>query len=244
MLGWDQDSMAARGRKQCKPELLVPCGTCSLYVSEAGFWYLFCIWHLEIQLESIYIGLPWGRVTAGWFWLLLACFLCCLDLCKAVFGLRGSDSRQTALWGHCCYEMKGPQCSSFAFEGVHWSCRTCWPQRVAARAPLAVLWPHPSPCPCPPSLTCPSLPWSGLFSACLRGSGKPQAHLPKAKAPKHIHTWDWLLEFCTADLVSHTLIPQGLHKRDQGQVAFVRTQVKERFQMLSHFSIFCQHCLQ
>lgn len=49
--------MAARGREQRKPELHVPCVTCNPYVSEPGFWYLFRIRHLEIQLESISIGL-------------------------------------------------------------------------------------------------------------------------------------------------------------------------------------------
>lgn len=48
---------------------------------------------------------------------------------------------------------------------------------------------------CVPSPPCPSLWWFGLRSACHRVSAKPRAHLPRTKAPKYIHMWDWLLVF-------------------------------------------------
>lgn len=240
--------MAARGREQRKPQLHMPRVTCSLYDSEAGFWCLFCIRHLEIQLESIYIGLAWGRgewwLPPGWFWLVLAHSLCCLDPCKAVFGLRGSDSLQTAFWGHCCREMTGPQCSSFAFEGMpglQWMPRT---RRVAgsrdARVPITV------PCGRIPPLACVLLPLLILLCGGV-GCAQPisegrQSPGPTCPGPRHPNASTcgsgcWSLPY-------NTLSPAGLHKCDQGQFAFGRIQGKERFETLSRFSIICQHCLQ
>lgn len=74
----------------------MPYITYSLYVSEAGD--LFCIRHMEIHLESLSTELSWERgewwLLPGWVWLILAHFLCCLDLCKAVFEPRGPDPIQ------------------------------------------------------------------------------------------------------------------------------------------------------
>lgn len=228
--------MAAWGREQRKPELHMPCITCSCYVSKTGFWYLFCIRNLEIKLESIYSGLGWGRgerrLPPGWFWLALAHFLCCLDLHKAVFDLRGSVSIQTAFWGHCCHEVTGPQRSSFAFKGthsLHWSYRTCWPGCIAcsqdAWVPIAAPWPHPSPSPCPPSPPHPSLWRAGLRSAYLRGSTKPWVHLPRAKAPKCIHIWDWLL----VSPLQHP-VPRGLTEMWPGTVCICEDSGKRKVQ--------------
>lgn len=146
----------------------MPYITYRLCVSEAGVLYLFCIRHMEIQLASLSIVLDWGRgeswLLSGWVWLILAHFLCCLDLCKAVFEPRGAGPIQTAFWGHCGHEMTGPQHRSSAVKempSVCWSHWTPWPGHVAysqdAWVPISALWLHASPSLCPSSLPCPSL---------------------------------------------------------------------------------------
>lgn len=184
---------------------------------------------MGIQLESLSTGLAWERgewwLLPGWVWFILAHFLCCLNLCKAVFEPRGSGPIQAAFWGHCGHEMTGPQHSSSAFKGmhsVHWSHGTPWPGPVACTqhvwVPISALWPHASPSPCPPSPHCPSLWWSGLCWLSQRVN-KASAHLPTWI---HMCKHGWSLPYNT--------IPRDLAHMQPGTVCICQDLGKRKVQ--------------
>lgn len=223
----------------------MPYLTYSLFVSEAGVLYLFCIRHMEFQFESLSTGLAWERgewwLLAGCVWVILAHFLCCLDLCKPVFEPRGqtpykqlSEVTVAMRWQvHSTAPLHSRECPVCTKAIGHLGQAVLPAVRMPELLMASCL---PSPVSFLPSLFFSVAIWAMLIISEGQQSLSPPAPR-RTKAPTWIHPciYGWSLPCNPA--------PRELAQMQPGIVCICED-LEKRLKMLSGCSIFCQLYLQ